>query len=70
MHYLSKWTEFETERLSKQESKKKSLDLKNLNLYLKTSMLVPEIYIQSAPNNSNETHTFMCLGRSGRFGQH
>ena len=22
----------------------------------------PEIYIQSAPNNSNETHTFMCLG--------
>ena len=30
----------------------------------------PEIYIQSAPNNSNETHTFMCLGRAGRFGQH
>ena len=23
----------------------------------------PEIYILSAPNNSNETHTFMCLGR-------
>ena len=29
-----------------------------------------EIYIQSAPNNSNESHTFMCLGRAGRFGQH
>ena len=25
----------------------------------------PEIYIQSALNNSNETHTFICLGRSG-----
>ena len=25
----------------------------------------PEIYIQSAPNNSNETYTFMCLGRAG-----
>ena len=22
------------------------------------------------PNNSNETHTFMCLGRTGHFGQH
>ena len=22
---------------------------------------VPEIYIKSAPNNSNETHTFMCV---------
>ena len=30
---------------------------------------VTEIYIQSAPNNSNETYTFMCLGRPGRFGQ-
>ena len=29
-----------------------------------------EIYILSAPNNSNETHTFMCLGRAGRLGQH
>ena len=29
-----------------------------------------EIYIQSAPNNSNETHTFMCLGRASHFGQH
>ena len=29
----------------------------------------PEIYIQSAPNNSNETYTFMCLGEAGRFGQ-
>ena len=32
--------------------------------------LKTEIYIQSAPNNSNETHTLMCLGRTGRFGQH
>ena len=30
----------------------------------------PEIYIQSAPNNSNETNTFMCLARASRFGQH
>ena len=30
----------------------------------------PEIYIQSAPNNSNETYTLMCLGRTGHFGQH
>ena len=29
----------------------------------------PEIYIQSAPNNSNETYTPMGLGRAGRFGQ-
>ena len=28
-----------------------------------------EIYIQSAPNNSNETYTFMGLGRAGRFGR-
>ena len=28
------------------------------------------IYIPSTLNNSNETHTFMCLGRAGRFGQH
>ena len=28
-----------------------------------------EIYIQSTPNNSNETYTFMGLGRAGRFGQ-
>ena len=30
---------------------------------------LPEIYIQSAPNNSNETYIFMCLGRAGCFGQ-
>ena len=28
-----------------------------------------EIYIQSAPNNSNETYTFKGLGRAGRFGR-
>jgi hypothetical protein len=27
-------------------------------------------YGMSAQNNSNETHTFMCLGKAGRFGQH
>ena len=30
---------------------------------------IPKLYIPSTPNNSNETHTFMCLGRTGRFGQ-
>ena len=29
-----------------------------------TLALNPEIYIQSAPNNSNETYTFMGLGRA------
>ena len=33
------------------------------------STLDPKLYIPSTPNNSNETHTFMCLGRTGRFGQ-
>ena len=33
------------------------------------SDLLSVIYIQSAPNNSNGTYTFMCLGRAGRFGQ-
>ena len=28
-----------------------------------------EIYIYSALNNSNESYTFMCLGRAGRFWQ-
>ena len=31
--------------------------------------IYPEIYIQSAPNNSNESYAFMGLGRVGRFGQ-
>ena len=35
----------------------------------KVFMSVAEIYIQSAPNNSNEIYTFMCLGRAGRIGQ-
>ena len=30
---------------------------------------IAKLYIPSTPNNSNETHTFMCLGRTGRFGQ-
>ena len=30
------------------------------------SWLHSEIYIQSAPNSSNETYTFMCLDRAGR----
>ena len=25
------------------------------------------IYISSAPNNSNETYTFMCMSRASRF---
>ena len=33
------------------------------------SELESKLYIPSTPNNSNETHTFMCLGRTGRFGQ-
>ena len=28
-----------------------------------------EVYIESAPNNSNETYTCMYLGREGWFGQ-
>ena len=31
--------------------------------------LEPKLYIPSTPNNSNETHTLMCLGRTGHFGQ-
>ena len=34
-------------------------------IYIETHARV----LQSAPNNSNETYTFMCLGRAGRFGQ-
>ena len=30
----------------------------------------PDIYIYSAPNNSNETNTFISLGRAGHFGQY
>ena len=35
-------------------------------------IFVPDskLYTPSTPNNSNETHNFMCLGRTGRFGQH
>ena len=32
------------------------------------SSIQPEIYIKSAPNNSNETYTFMFLGRAGVMG--
>ena len=31
---------------------------------------LPKFYIPSTLNNSNETYTFMCLGRAGRFGQY
>ena len=31
--------------------------------------LASKLYIPSTPNNSNVTNTFMCLGRTGRFGQ-
>ena len=32
-------------------------------------LLSPKLFIPSTPNNSNETYTFMGLGRAGRFGQ-
>ena len=35
-----------------------------------SSMVHAKLYIPSTLNNSNETHTFMCLGRAGHFGQH
>ena len=37
--------------------------------YHNCSDLLSKLYIPSTPNNLNETHTFMCLGRTGRFGQ-
>ena len=44
------------------------------NLDLRKILSTPKIFLKSTfhctPNNSNETHTFMCLGRTGRFGQH
>ena len=39
------------------------------NIINKEAYRKPEIYIQSALNNSNETYTFMCLCRAGHFGQ-
>ena len=30
---------------------------------------IPQMFIQSGPNYSNETDAFMCLGRAGRFKQ-
>ena len=32
-------------------------------------LLKSKLYIPSTPNNSIETHSFMCLGRTGCFGQ-
>ena len=37
--------------------------------FLETSRTTSKVYIPSTPNNSYETHTFICLGRTGRFGQ-
>ena len=45
-------------------------DISNNHIFTFKVMLIPKIYVLSAPNDSNETHTFMCLGRAGRFGQH
>ena len=44
-------------------------NLKGVVLNLNYSLFVnsPEIYIQSAPNNSNETHTFYVSGQSRPF---
>ena len=42
------------------------------NIFILTDLkliTIPKLYIPSTPNNSNVTHTFMCLGRTGRFGQ-
>jgi hypothetical protein len=40
--------------------------------FRKTDMVLfnpyPKLYTPSTPNNSNETHTFMCLGRTGQVG--
>ena len=47
---------------------KSILNLKRLGLYTLVENK-SEIYRQSAPNNSNETYTFMGLGRAGHFGQ-
>ena len=49
----------------KKENQKDSDVFSHSKLTLKA-----KLYIPSTPNNSNETHTFMCLGRTGRFGQH
>ena len=38
--------------------------------FLKTACKFVVCKSESAPNNSNETHTFMCLGRASHFGQH
>ena len=42
---------------------------KNKEICKEKFELMSKLYIPSTPNNSNETHTFMCLGRTGRFGQ-
>ena len=46
-------------------------DSKHYFTYSHAFHLAPyaKLYTPSTPNNSNETHTFMCLGRTGRFGQ-
>ena len=46
--------------------KEKSENLKRADLLL---MEIQKRVGQSAPNKSNETYIFMCLGRAGRFGQ-
>ena len=45
------------------------LNSKNKKCTAQITQVLAEIYTQSAPNNSNDTYTFMGLGRAGRFGQ-
>jgi hypothetical protein len=47
-------------------------DFDEKRLYLASIVCVCNMFKDihtECSNNSNETHTFMCLGRAGRFGQ-
>ena len=43
----------------------------DLQIEMVAGILNPKakLYIPSTPNNSNETNTFMCPGRTGRYGK-
>ena len=59
-------------RIAQQCSKSERTLIEMLTTGLKYNYFEQQskLYIPSTLNNSNETHTFMCLGRAGRFGQH
>ena len=46
-----------------------SLEVPRKYIVPNDSIIGAKLYIQSPPNNSIETHSFMCLGRTGCFGQ-